>query len=150
MIPLNVTHTAIVTREWHCQVLSPGSKLENEDSPLPPPKTPLRYMLSTLLSFFAEAYKTVFGFVRGPPIHDALTVVYVAHPELFACERYHVDVELSGEHTAGETVADLWDYKKSDDSWGRTGKNCNVAESLDVRVQLQELLQINVSHLSLG
>lgn len=90
-------------------------------------------MLSTLLSFFADAYKAVFGFVHGPPIHDALTIAYVAHPELFACKRYHVDVELTGAHTVGETVVDLWDYMKSDDTWGRTGKNCLVAESLNVR-----------------
>lgn len=132
MIPLNVTHTAIVTRKWHGQVLSPGFQLGDDFAPLPAPQTPLRHMLSTLISYFSEAYKAVFGFVHGPPIHDALTVVYVAHPELFGCRRYHVDIELEGTHTVGETVADLWDYKKSDDSWGRSGKNCNVAESLNV------------------
>ena len=132
MIPLNVTHTAIVTRMWHSEVLSPGSRIEDDTQPLPSPKTPLRRMLSTLLSFFSEAYKAVFGFVHGPPIHDALTMAYVAHPELFACRRYHVDVELTGIHTVGETVVDLWDYMKSDDTWGRTGKNCIVAESLNV------------------
>lgn len=132
MIPLNVTHTAIVTRKWHGQVLLPGSQLGDDSTPLPTAKTPLRHMLSTLISYFSEAYKAVFGFAHGPPIHDALTVVYVAHPELFGCRRYHVDIELEGTHTVGETVADLWDYKKSDDSWGRSGKNCNVAESLNV------------------
>lgn len=132
MIPLNVTHTAIVTRKWHGEVLCPGSNIENDTQSLPKAQTPLRRMLSTLLSFFADAYKAVFGFVDGPPIHDALTIAYVAHPELFSCRRYHVDIELNGTHTVGETVVDLWDYQKADDSWGRTGKNCIVAESLNV------------------
>jgi uridine nucleosidase len=131
MIPLNVTHTAIVTRKWQAELLAPGSHID-ETQALPPPQTPLRHMLSTLISFFAEAYETVFGFVQGPPIHDALTIVYFARPELFGCRRYHVDIELTGVHTVGETVVDLWDYQKADDTWGRTGKNCVVAESLNV------------------
>lgn len=133
MIPLNVTHTAIVIRKWHSEILSPGSNVEDETRPLPPAKTPLRHTLSTLLSHFADAYKAVFGFVHGPPIHDALTMVYVAHPELFGCKRYHVDIELVGAQTVGETVVDLWDYQKAGDTWGRTGKNCIVAETLNVR-----------------
>ena len=133
MIPLNVTHMAIVTRKWHSQVLSPGFQLQDESTPLPEPKTPLRHMLSSLLSYFSDTYKAVFGFTNGPPIHDALTVVYVARPELFGCTRYHIDVELEGTHTVGETVADLWNYKKSDETWGKSGKNCNVAQDLNVR-----------------
>ncbi|GJE84318.1 nucleoside hydrolase [Phanerochaete sordida] len=132
MIPLNVTHTAIVTRKWHSKVLRPGSAVTDPAQPLPAPQSALRRMLSTLLSFFADAYKAVFGFVDGPPIHDALTIAYVARSELFAGRRLHVDVELTGAHTVGETVVDLWDYLKADDTWGRTGKNCIVTESLNV------------------
>ncbi|PCH40835.1 nucleoside hydrolase [Wolfiporia cocos MD-104 SS10] len=130
MIPLNVTHTAIFTHATHRLLLSPGAA---PDGPLPHPATRLRHMLSTLLSFFADAYKSTFGFLDGPPIHDALTIAYVAHPEMFQCKRYRVDVELSGAHTAGETVVDIWNYRVCDDSWGRSGKNCLVAESLDVQ-----------------
>lgn len=133
MIPLNVTHTAIVTREIHRKLLSPSDPAGDEATPLPPPTTPLRRMLSTLVSFFAEAYKETFGFVRGPPIHDALTIAYVAHPEFFASRRFRVDVELNGAHTVGETVVDLWNYRACDDTWGRDGKNCTVTEALDVR-----------------
>jgi uridine nucleosidase len=61
-----------------------------------------------------------------------LTVAYVAHPELFKTTRYRVDVELSGTHTSGETVVDIWNYRKTDDTWGHTGKNCLVAKELDV------------------
>lgn len=132
MVPLNVTHTAIVTRTRQAEILLPGINLTDETESLPRAKTPLRHMLSTLISFFAETYKAVFGFMHGPPIHDALTIAYVAHPELFACKRYHVDIELTGIHTVGETVVDLLDYKKSDETWGRTGMNCIVAQSVNV------------------
>lgn len=45
-----------------------------------------------------------------------------------------MDVELSGTHSLGQTVVDVWNYSgATDDSWGPDGKNCLVAESLDVR-----------------
>ncbi|KLO15916.1 nucleoside hydrolase [Schizopora paradoxa] len=124
MIPLNVTHTAIVTSEIHARLLSPSGSQST---------TPLRHTLSTLISFFADSYKSVFGFEGGPPLHDALTIAYVAAPELFRTRRFRVDIELGGHHTSGETVVDLWDYRKAaEDDWGRDGKNCLVAESVDV------------------
>ena len=126
MIPLNVTHTAIVTKEIHEQLLAAKSTT-----------TPLRRTLSTLISFFAETYKSTFGFVDGPPLHDALTVAYVANPQLFKTRRHRVDVELAPSHTIGETVVDIWNYQKaSDDTWGPGGKNCIVTESLDVGASL--------------
>lgn len=132
MIPINVTHTAIVTRGILTQLLVPGSAPASIDKPLPQATSPLRHMLSTLIGFFAESYKSTFGFVDGPPLHDALTIAYVEKPELFTCKRYRVDVELAGTHTAGETVVDVFNYRSVDDSWGRNGKNCLVAEKLDV------------------
>jgi uridine nucleosidase len=132
MIPLNVTHTAIVRKQIHAQLLSPSVKF-SESASLPEPATPLRYMLSTLVTFFAETYKEVYGFDDGPPLHDPLTIAYVARPEIFTSQRQRVDVELHGQHTSGETVVDLWHYRTCDDSWGLSGKNCIVTESVDVR-----------------
>ncbi|KZV63356.1 nucleoside hydrolase [Peniophora sp. CONT] len=136
MLPLNVTHQAIVTHAVQARLLDPSSLLE-----APVALTPLRRMLSTLINFFEETYRDVFGFVDGPPLHDALTVAYVAHPELFKCKRYRVDVELSSPLTAGETVADIWGYKKCDESWGATGRNCLVAMELDADKFFDYLLQ---------
>jgi uridine nucleosidase len=132
MIPLNVTHTALVTSTIRRKLLDPAMAAAN--GPLPPAITPLRHMLSSLMTFFAEAYEATFGFLEGPPLHDALTIVYVAHPELFKCRRYRVDIELEGRHTIGETVVDLWEYTKCDDSWGRDGRNCIVAQSVEVQI----------------
>ncbi|RDB19883.1 Inosine-uridine-preferring nucleoside hydrolase [Hypsizygus marmoreus] len=132
MIPINVTHTAIVTRQIHAQLLSPGTSLDNGTESLPEPATNLRHTLSTLISFFADTYKSTFGFNDGPPLHDALTIAYVSQPELFQTSRKRVDVELGGTHTVGETVVDIWNYQSCDDTWGAGGKNCQVAQSLDV------------------
>lgn len=134
MVPLNVTHTAIVTRSIRAQLLSgvPSPDISDTD-PLPPAKTPLRQTLDTLVSYFSAAYASVFRFTEGPPLHDPITIAYLAQPELFSSTRYHVVVELEGKYTIGETVVDFWDYLESDpQSWGKRGKNMTVAEKLDV------------------
>lgn len=71
-----------------------------------------------------------------------MTVFYLINPLAFKTNRYRVDVELSGSHTAGTTIIDLWNYQKdklrlfdgTDDhvSWGREGRNVLVAEEVDV------------------
>lgn len=129
MIPINVSHTAIVTKAIHTRLLSPGTP---EAETLPPAATNLRHTLSTLIGFFAASYKTTFGFDYGPPLHDALTIAYVSRPDLFTTIRKRVDVELSGTYTRAETVVDIWDYQKCDDTWGTGGKNCLVARSVNV------------------
>jgi uridine nucleosidase len=129
MIPINVTHTAIVTRGTHSQLLCPGSP---PSADLPRASTNLRHTLSTLISFFADSYRTTFGFKDGPPLHDALTIAYIARPEIFITTRHRVDIELTGTHSMGETVVDVWKYKPVDDSWGSTGRNCLVTDSLKV------------------
>jgi len=128
MIPLNVTHQAIVTNSVHTRLINSTSHAESSGVA----SSQLRHTLSTLISFFKESYKSTFGFMDGPPLHDALTIAYVSQPELFTGRRYRVDVELAGTHTSGQTVADVWEYLKVDDTWGRTGKNCEVATDLDI------------------
>jgi uridine nucleosidase len=130
MIPINVTHSAIVTRKIHERLLDPAS--DPDSTVLPKPATNLRHTLSTLISFFADSYKNVFGFNDGPPLHDALTIAYVVQPDLFQAKRYRVAIELTGTHSLGETVVDIWKYTPCDDTWGRDGRNCLVAESLNV------------------
>lgn len=139
MIPINVTHQAILTKEWHRKLLDNNSSVGPSEA-LPPARTPLRHTLSTLLSFFASSYQSTFGFNDGPPLHDALTVAYASKPELFQGKRYRVDVELSGQHCVGETVVDVWDYRGCDDTWGPQGKNVLVTQDLDV-----SLLNVNIS-----
>lgn len=132
MVPLNVTHTAIVKQPVQTRLCAATVTQETGENDVLVPSTGLRLMLSSLITFFAHTYKEVFGFDYGPPLHDALTVAYVSNPNLFKGKRYRVDVELQGRHTTGETVADIWDYQHCDDTWGAAGKNCLVLESLEV------------------
>jgi len=147
MIPINVSHEAIVTYEIQHRLLTgvnPSSKSTlGEPIPgspypsLPSSKTPLRHTLGTIINFFATSYKSVFGFHSGPPLHDALTVAYVQKPDLFQGKRYRVDVELNEGHCMGETVVDIWNYKGlNEESWGRGGKNCFVVQEVDVSIFL--------------
>ena len=92
----------------------------------------LRYMLSTIISTFHDRYLSFFGLMDGPPLHDPLTIAYVSKPELFTGKRYRVDVELTGVHSLGQTVADIYGYQRVDDTWGRTGRNCEIATDIDV------------------
>lgn len=46
---------------------------------------------SSVISFFAGTYKSTFGFDQGPPLHDALTITYVSHPELFKVRHFRVE-----------------------------------------------------------
>lgn len=133
--PLNLTHTALFTQDIHSQLLQPSTVTYDPSLSLPPASTPLRHTLSTNLIFFAEAYKAKYGF-SGPPLHDALTVAYISHPELFQGKRYRVDVVTEG-LAAGATIVDLWEYQKAtvdqaEGNWGRTGKNVLVLEKVEV------------------
>ncbi|KIJ69777.1 hypothetical protein HYDPIDRAFT_120806 [Hydnomerulius pinastri MD-312] len=127
VVPLNVTHTAIATKSVHSRLCKPNAGDSGEA-----PSTKLRKLFSSLITFFGDTYRELMNFNDGPPLHDALTIAYVSNPELFEGKRYRMDVELHGQHTAGETVADIWDYQKCDDTWGMGGKNCLVLESLKV------------------
>ncbi|KAI0028364.1 uridine nucleosidase [Vararia minispora EC-137] len=133
MMPLNVTHKAIVTSALQARLRNPSGE--------PGPASPLRHTLATLVTFFADTYRSTFGFESGPPLHDALTIAYVAHPEFFEGTRWRVDVERAGVYTAGETIADVYGYRACDDTWGPGGKNCFVVMDLRNDEFFEYLLQ---------
>lgn len=96
LVPLDVTHTAIATKEVMARVLNDGSQT-------------VRRMLYELLVFFSDTYLAKFNFTEGPPVHDPIAVA-VLIPEYFSDEsldvkytRYDIDVVLEGSHL-GQTV----------------------------------------------
>ena len=127
-IPLNVTHQMLFHADAQRHLLDPLADASASDpaAPMPAPATPLRYTLSTLMTFFANTYRDVFGFQDGPPIHDALVVAYLAHPELFSSVKCRVDVELGGEHSKGAYIVDVYNRKP-----GQV-LNAEMARALDV------------------
>jgi pyrimidine-specific ribonucleoside hydrolase len=64
-------------------------------------------VVAPLLRFFAQANRDVFGF-DGAPIHDALAVAHLLHPDVIRTRAMNVEIETAGEFTAGRTVADIY------------------------------------------
>lgn len=75
-----------------------------------------------LLAFFAKMYKQAQGF-DAPPVHDACAVAYVIDPSLIEVQQVPVNIELTGTHTLGMTVADFRYPPKQCNTW--------VAKKLD-------------------
>ena len=102
--PLDITHTVLVDD----QVLNKIKESTIENSPL------FYTMISSLLTYFKDTYKTVFGF-QYPPLHDPVAVFYLLRPDCFESTQCHVDIETKGEFTYGCCCHDLL-LKKKDPS----------------------------------
>ncbi|PSC68749.1 N-D-ribosylpurine ribohydrolase [Micractinium conductrix] len=111
MVPLEVTHTALVST----------SVVQRVRTHTP---SPFLGLMVDMLTFFADTYSTVFAFA-DPPLHDPCAVAYVIAPELFKSKLLRVDVETASPFSTGQTVVD---------SWGQSGapKNCTVCMEMDV------------------
>jgi purine nucleosidase/pyrimidine-specific ribonucleoside hydrolase len=109
MCGLDVTHQALATEE----VLAQLRALD----------TPLAATVIDLLGFFAERYRSLWGFPAAP-VHDPVAVARAIAPEVVGCVDAHVAIELHGTHTRGATVVDRY---------GVTGEapNAQVALELD-------------------
>lgn len=60
-------------------------------------------IIVSLLSCFNDAYRDVFGFTTGPPLHDPVAVAYIAAPEILkvcpctvACARAEMRLCVTG------------------------------------------------------
>ena len=82
------------------------------------------------LEFFIR-YPMDIGY-EGAPVHDPCAVLVLTHPEIFTFRDLHVDIELAGTLTRGETVADFRAF---------SDKKPNVTCALDIdRERYVELL----------
>jgi pyrimidine-specific ribonucleoside hydrolase len=79
-------------------------------------------VFADLLQFFTRFHVERYG-TADTPIHDAVAVAHVALPGMVRTERYHVDVETTGELTRGRTVVD---------DRGQPGAMPNVDVALDI------------------
>lgn len=110
MCGLDVTHQALATP----QVLQRIADID----------TPLARICHELLTYFADSYRTYFGF-ESPPVHDPVAVAAVIDPTIIAARPLNVEIELTGTHTRGATVVDL-------DHVTTRPPNALVATGLDV------------------
>jgi inosine-uridine nucleoside N-ribohydrolase len=110
MVGLNLTHQAQATPEVVERLRAVGNA---------PAEAAIGW-----LSFFADTYRTVYGFA-GPPVHDACAVALLTEPGLVRTVEAFVAIETEGRWTRGATAVDLH---------GRIGlpPNASVAMELDV------------------
>ncbi len=111
MVPLEVTHTVLVTPavageiDRRCRDVNPG----------------FARWVGEILQFFSSTYKEVFNF-EHPPLHDPCAVVMAVAPSLFSARAMNVEVETQSPLTLGRTCCDVYNLKKD------ARKNVVVAE----------------------
>jgi purine nucleosidase len=110
MVPLEVTHTVLVTPE----IISSIEKWNSKYSAL----------CVGLLQFFTDAYKTVFNF-DYPPLHDPCAVAYIIAPEIFEVNHCNVEIERVSPSTKGRTICDILHTTKKE-------KNAYVTTKINV------------------
>ena len=92
MVGLDLTHQALATPD----VVERIAKIDTK---------PAEFVVE-LLEFFGKMYKQAQGF-NYPPVHDPCAVAYVIDPTLIETVSVPVNIELTGTHTLGMTVADF-------------------------------------------
>ncbi|KAI9679787.1 MAG: Uridine nucleosidase 1 [Caeruleum heppii] len=106
LIPLDITHQVLATPEVLSRILHGSSSPsetkrhteytagEGEQEDEKPRHATLRPLLHSILTFFAETYRSVFGFTRGPPVHDPVAVAVLL--DSLVREDEDEDVEQGG------------------------------------------------------
>ncbi|MFT6556812.1 nucleoside hydrolase [Sneathiella sp.] len=97
MMPLDVTHKALVTPERL-------KRMTDLDSPVGD-------VCGGMLDYFNRFDMTRYGF-DGGPLHDPCVIAYLLDPELFSGRKVFLDIEIGSELTMGQTLADWWDIQE--------------------------------------
>ena len=85
-------------------------------------KTPLGEVVLDWLKFYEKLHRGQMGV--GGALHDPLALAVVIDPTLIETRDAHVEIDLTGTHTFGATVADYWNERK-------LGTNVKVASRVD-------------------
>eukprot|EP00037_Helgoeca_nana_P027555 m.316139 g.316139 ORF g.316139 m.316139 type:complete len:349 (-) comp27538_c1_seq1:1606-2652(-) len=111
MIPLEVTHTALITPQVEMAI-----KAQCADR--------FAQCILELLSFFKGTYRKVFRMDEAP-CHDPCAMAFLIDPSKFTASKMRVDIEAASTLTAGQTVCDTYHMSKHP-------KNATVATAIDV------------------
>jgi pyrimidine-specific ribonucleoside hydrolase len=90
MVGLDVTDKVLL-KEDHVRALEASN-------------TPVSQAAAKIARAVTEWYRNQ-GYITGPIMHDSLAVAAFLDPQLLRFEQFYIDVETSGDVTAGETVA---------------------------------------------
>lgn len=93
VMPLDVTHKALVTKPRNDAFRALGSKVG--------------IAVAEMTDFFERFDKEKYG-SNGAPLHDPCVTAYLIRPELFSGRYINVEIETHSELTMGMTVADWW------------------------------------------
>ena len=93
VMPLDVTHKALVTKERNDAFRNIG--------------TPVGIAVAKMTEFFERFDKEKYG-SEGAPLHDPCVTAYLISPELFKGRHVNVEIETVSDLTRGMTVADWW------------------------------------------
>lgn len=97
IMPLDVTHKALTTRERIAAFRALNSRVGTATA--------------ELLEFFERFDEEKYG-TDGGPLHDPCVIAYLLKPKLFKGRKCHVAVETVSELTMGMTVVDWWGVTK--------------------------------------
>ena len=93
VVPLDVTHKALVTRARNDAIRAIG--------------TPVARAVAEMTDFFERYDRAKYG-QDGAPLHDPCVIAYLLRPDLFSGRHINVEIETTSELTMGMTVADWW------------------------------------------
>jgi len=93
MMPLDVTHKALMKRKWLEGLRDMGSAVGDA--------------AYGLMSFYERFDLEKYG-SNGGPLHDPTVIAYLLKPELFEGRDVNVEIEIHSELTMGMTVVDWW------------------------------------------
>ena len=112
LVPLDATHKALVTYDDCARIRAVG--------------TPAAVATASIIERRISGYDASqpMAVAGSAPVHDAVCVAYLSNPAVITCERYHVDIETSGELTVGRSIIDTHQR-------GGMPANANVAFDAD-------------------
>ena len=100
----------------------------------PAPESALARLIRDAAEFYIDFEASSRRDAEGCYLHDPLAVAAAIDPSLVTTASCHVEVELDGRHTRGETVADfleMWRHPLNE-SYGLAGAADNVRAAVDV------------------
>lgn len=92
VIPLDVTHQALTSRQWIETMRASG---------------PVGRAIAGWTDFFERYDREKYG-SEGAPLHDPCAIAWLIRPELFSGRHINVEIETESRLTLGMTVADWW------------------------------------------
>ena len=93
VMPLDVTHKALITRDRNDAFRALGTRVGE--------------VVASWTDFFERFDKEKYG-SEGAPLHDPCVIAYLLAPELFTGRQINVEIETQSALTRGMTVADWW------------------------------------------